>query len=278
MASFKQTQIKPGVTKHRSTAVKVYVDQNIAVNDILSVTGVQGDFMKVAKADANGVVTLNDSLLYIADYAAADGSYTPVALPWKVVVGVNTSASAIGAPVFLSDTAGGFSFTTGSHKVGTVLTVATAANDGTILFAPQSLAATSGSAIGASTSLIQGAGDVDFTITQPAGSVLTDVGIVMTTALAGSSGDVVVSVGTSVGGEQICADTNWMSGHGDIPIGTSLQVASGSQGEGAASLTFVTDSAVLYTAGTSRVIHIQVTNSANVSAGIARPYIKFERL
>jgi len=146
MAEFKQSQIKPGVTKHRSNAVKVYVDGGCAANDILAVTGVQGDFMKVAKADADIGVTLNGGLLFVADYAAADGDYTPVALPFKVVVGVDTSSSSIGAPVYLSATAGSFAFTAGTVglKVGSVLTAATAANNGTILLAPQAMPTTGG--------------------------------------------------------------------------------------------------------------------------------------
>ena len=40
--------------------------------------------MSVAKADANGAVTLNSSLLFVADFAGASGEYLPLALPWKV--------------------------------------------------------------------------------------------------------------------------------------------------------------------------------------------------
>ena len=146
MASFKQTQIKPGVTKARSSAVKVYCGAAVTANDILSVTGAQGDFMKVAPADADIGVTLNGGPLFVADYTAASGDYTPVALPWKVVVGVDTSTSSIGAPIYLSATAGSFAFTAGTVglKVGTVLTAATAANDGTIILAPQAMPTTGG--------------------------------------------------------------------------------------------------------------------------------------
>ena len=277
MAKFKQDQIYPGVTKTRTNAIKVYCSEAIAAGDIISVIGVQDDFMSVAKADANGAVTLNSSLLYVADYAGASGDYTPLALPWKVVTGINTASGTIGDPVYLSDTAGGVSLTTGSIKVGTVLTVATS---GTAIIAPGAMVSTSGTAYGPSTSLIDGsAKNTDFEITQPAGTVLTDIGVVMTTALAGSSGDSVVSVGTSAGGQQICANTDWMSSHTDIPIGTSLQVASAVQGEGGVSLTFVNDSSTgpQYTA-TARTVHIRIANSAEVTAGVARAYIKFERI
>jgi hypothetical protein len=71
MAKFKQTQVRPGVTKTRSNAIKVYCSEAIAENDILVVTGVQGDFLQVAKADADGAATLSNALLFVADYAAA---------------------------------------------------------------------------------------------------------------------------------------------------------------------------------------------------------------
>jgi hypothetical protein len=145
MAKFKQEQIIPGVTKSRSNAVKVYCSEAIAAGDIISVVGVQDDFLSVAKADANGAVTLNGSLLFVADFAAASGEYLPLALPWKLVTssGLDTSASSIGQPVYLSDTAGGLSLTAGTVglKIGTVMTVATS---GTVLLAPQGMATTGG--------------------------------------------------------------------------------------------------------------------------------------
>ena len=145
MAKFKQEQIIPGVTKSRTSAVKVYCSDDIAAGDIISVVGVQGDFLSVAKADGNGSVTLNGSLLFVADFAGATGEYLPLALPWKLVTssGLNTSASSIGQPVYLSDTAGGLSLTAGTVglKIGTVMSVATS---GTVLLAPQGMASTGG--------------------------------------------------------------------------------------------------------------------------------------
>jgi hypothetical protein len=271
---FKQTQIYPGVTKHRTNAVTVYCDGAVTANDILSVTGVQGNHMKVAPADANGAVTLNNSLLYVADYAAASGAYTPVAIPWKVVVGVDTSSATIGDPVYLSDTAGSFSLTTGSIKIGTVLTAATAANDGTILLAPQSITSTGGIAYGAATTMIgSGAQDVAISITQPAGTVITDAGCVLTTATVGSQ-STNVKFGTALDGAEICAAKAFISS-GVGAIGSSIAV-SGAQGEGATALTFVADAA-LYTAA-ARTIYFRSENDGTLTAGVIRPFIKFERI
>ena len=103
MASFKQSQIKPGVTKHRSNAVKVYIGTGgCAANDILVATGVQGDFLSVVAAD-NTDLTKCRGPFFVADYAAAAGEYTAVALPMKVVTGVDTSdAAQVGDAVYLS--------------------------------------------------------------------------------------------------------------------------------------------------------------------------------
>ena len=103
MASFKQSQIKPGVTKHRSNAVKVYIGTGgCAANDILVATGMQGDFLSVVAAD-NTDITKCRGPFFVADYAAAAGEYTAVALPMKVVTGVDTSdAAQVGDAVYLS--------------------------------------------------------------------------------------------------------------------------------------------------------------------------------
>jgi hypothetical protein len=273
MAKFKQDQIRPGVTKHRSNAVKVYCDGAVAANDILSVTGMQGDFLKVAPADANGAVTLNNSSLFVADYAVASGNYTSVALPWKVVVGVDTSSATIGDSVYLSDTAGSFSLTTGSIKIGTVLTSATAANDGTILLAPQGMVSNDGTIYGAATSMIgSGANDIEVQLTQPAGTVITDIGHVTTTATVGSA-NITVRVGTASDGQEVIADVVYVSS-GVSAIGESMQVGNASQGEAGNAMSIVAKFP-LYTA-TARTIYYRFQNSATITAGVIRPFLKIE--
>ena len=275
MAKFKQDQIIPGVTKTRSNAVKVYCSGAVAANDIISVVGAQGEFMSVSPADANGAVTLNSSALFVADFAGASGEYLPLALPWKVVTGVDTSSASVGDAVYLSDTAGSYSLTAGSIKVGTVLTSATAANDGTILFAPQSMVSTGGTIFGAATSMVgTGANDVEVEITQPAGTVITDIGHVTTTATVGSA-NIIVRVGTASDGEEVIADSNYVSS-GVSAIGESMQVANGSQGEAGAAMTLVAKFPV-YTAA-ARTLYYRFQNSATITAGVIRPFIKFERV
>ena len=146
MASFKQSQIKPGVTKHRSNATKVYMGAACAANDILVATGVQGDFMSVVLATPDDLTKCRGPF-FVADYAASAGEYTPVAIPSKVVTGVNTSAALVGDPTWL-DVATPGGVVTGAIpaavaaaaafqlavKVGRVLKVGTA--DGAYLLEP----------------------------------------------------------------------------------------------------------------------------------------------
>ena len=101
MASFKQTQIKPGVTKHRSNAIKVYCAEAVSANDVIVATGSQGDFMSVVPAKATEITECRGPF-FVADYAAAAGEYTPVAIPMKVLTSQVTNGSAIGDAVWLS--------------------------------------------------------------------------------------------------------------------------------------------------------------------------------
>ncbi len=93
MAKFKQDQIIPGVTKTRSNAVKVYCAAPIAADDIIVATGMQGDFLSVEPAD-NTSLTKSRGPFFVADFAGATGEYLPLALPYKVITGKNTSAAA----------------------------------------------------------------------------------------------------------------------------------------------------------------------------------------
>ena len=271
MAKFKQDQIIPGVTKTRSNAVKVYCSGAVAANDLISVVGASGDFMSVSPADANGAVTLNNSLLYVADFAGASGEYLPLALPWKVVVSVDTSSATIGDPVYLSNTPGSVLLPGGSLKVGTVLT---AAASGTILLAPQGMVSNSGIAVGPSTTMIGvGAVDIAISLTQPAGTVLVDAGCVLTAATVGV-GNTDVKFGTALDGSEICAAVALISGAVGA-VGSAITVG-GAQGEGAVALVFAAN-ASLYTSA-ARTIYFRAENSATITAGTIRPFIKFERI
>ena len=108
--TIKQSQVSAGVTKCRAQAITVKCGEAIAANDILVSAGwdPNNNVMTVAKADANNIEKCRGPF-FVADYAADSGAITPVALPWKILTGLNTSGGAIGDAVWLDfATAGGY--------------------------------------------------------------------------------------------------------------------------------------------------------------------------
>jgi hypothetical protein len=103
----KQQQIFPGVNRSRAQAVKVTTSEAIAAGDIIVGTGFSSGVMTVHKADANDAAKCQGPF-FIADYGAASGVTTDLAIPWKIVTGVNTATFTVGSPVWLSTTAGGY--------------------------------------------------------------------------------------------------------------------------------------------------------------------------
>jgi hypothetical protein len=116
--------------------------------------------------------------------------------------------------------------------------------------------------------------DVAMNLTQPAGTVLTDVGIIATAATVGT-GTSVIRVGTADDGQELCADKDFCAS-GVVAIGQSMSVINGSQGEGAESLAFVS-AAPMYSAA-SRTIYIKSQNTATLTAGTFITYIKFMKI
>ena len=116
--------------------------------------------------------------------------------------------------------------------------------------------------------------DVEVEITQPAGTIITDLGHVATTATVGSA-NIVVRVGSASDGEEIIADANFVTS-GVAAIGTGMQVCNASQGEGGAAMTLVAKFP-LYTAA-ARTIYYRFQNSATITAGVIRPFLKIEHV
>ena len=127
----------------------------------------------------------------------------------------------------------------------------------------------------ATAALGSGAQDAEMTVVQPAGTVLVDVGVVLKVAIAGSSGDINVKVGTADDGAQICAAAALMSSDTAANIGSMISV-SGASSEGAAALAFVAE-APLYTAS-ERTLFIRAEQSATVTAGEYTPFIRFIKI
>ena len=122
MAKFKQSQILPGVTNHRTQALLVHCADDLKEGDILYAAGVHdGTHLSVGRADAaSGSGELKRSgPLWVADYDAAAGDITPVAVPMKImsVPTPSTGEVAIGDSIFLKN--GGVSGATTDRSAGT---------------------------------------------------------------------------------------------------------------------------------------------------------------
>ena len=127
-----------------------------------------------------------------------------------------------------------------------------------------------GIVLSSTTSIIGGADDYDASLTQPANTIIVEVGLVSTTAGDGS-GNVTVDFGTSAGGEEIVANTGIVSSAvWAVSTGAST---GGLVPEGASALAFVAAGAVHTTA--ARTITCSVTTSATQGAGAYRAWLKY---
>ncbi len=121
-------------------------DGALVVNDVVIVSGVSGDRLKFTKADANAA-NKRAGLMGIADHAAPDGGSVRIVSHKIITTAIDTSGSALGAPVYLSDTAGGhvISAPTEDVIIGNVLSLH--ATTGQVVIAPaQCIGAVSGQA------------------------------------------------------------------------------------------------------------------------------------
>ena len=109
---WKQSQIYAGVDRLRSNAIRVKCGETIAQDDILCITDsttAANGCVTVGKADAN-ILTRCRGPFFVADFGGLLNEIVPIALPWKVIKSVNTSAATqVGDAVWLSAaTSGGY--------------------------------------------------------------------------------------------------------------------------------------------------------------------------
>jgi len=103
MANLKQKFIKPGRDFNYSEGVKVKATAAVYADQIVYVDGSDGPFLTVSPADADAAFPAGpNGRLMIAKHNIAAGSYG-IVLPWKLVTNFDTSAGAVGDPVFLAD-------------------------------------------------------------------------------------------------------------------------------------------------------------------------------
>lgn len=112
MGRIKQRQVLPCVDKQRSAAVKVKASEDLAANDIIMATGISGAHMTVEQADIDNFTEIGGTL-WVADYAVDSGTTAATAVPWKLLTSIDTDTlgTAVGQPVYLSDTEGGYLIT-----------------------------------------------------------------------------------------------------------------------------------------------------------------------
>ena len=133
---------------------------------------------------------------------------------------------------------------------------------------------TRGVARSAATSTIgSGAHDVELNFTQPAGTVLTDFGVVAVAATVGSA-NILVKVGTTDDGDEISGASPAMVSGGVAAVGTVISLVSAA--EGAAKLV-IADNQALYTA-TARTIFVRAEISGTNTAGTLQSFGKFVKL
>lgn len=112
-------------------------DEDLAENDVVIATGVDGDRIKFSKADSNAA-NLRLGLMGIADHAADDGNKIRVVTHKVITTSINTSGSTLGAPVYLGETPGAhvIAAPTNDICIGNVLTLA--ASGAKVVLAPSS--------------------------------------------------------------------------------------------------------------------------------------------
>ena len=156
--------ILPGTKTPGKNFLRFRATGTVATGNVVSCTGVNGAFLKAARASAAVAADVRGPL-YMAAGPAASGSDFQ-AISQGVIENVDTSAGALGDPVFLS-TAGGFSLTAVgfTRRIGTIIVVGT--TDGQILF-DGGLSA--GSTIKSGIAAVAGAVNVTVTAATLAGS------------------------------------------------------------------------------------------------------------
>lgn len=136
-SDMKGRRIKPGTINAPKWDEVGYSASAIAVGDLLKVVDVVGNYLQMAKADGDDASDVHGQLYVAMSKAAAAGQHFKIAR--QAVVTFTTTGQAVGDPVYMSATAGGYSFTpVGSHrKVGHVIKVGDSTT-GKILVSPGS--------------------------------------------------------------------------------------------------------------------------------------------
>lgn len=108
MGTFPQSDVRPATNIPWASAIEVVATAAVTKDDIVVTDGLDRGLMKVSPADADAT---GPGRLYVATGGAVAGEKLFV-VPWKLIIDVDTSgASAVGDPVYLNTTAGGWTAT-----------------------------------------------------------------------------------------------------------------------------------------------------------------------
>ena len=123
-----------------------------------------------------------------------------------------------------------------------------------------------------------GAGNVDTSVTIPAGSAIVSLGIVFTSALTlNSAANVGLAVGTSAGGEQFVAATVVASSATAAAAEGAVIATTGASTEGTNALAFAANAVQRFAA--EQVVHFRLSNDAqNITAGTAVGFVEFTKI
>lgn len=124
------------------------------------------------------------------------------------------------------------------------------------------------------TSMVKnGAGDDRLEVKLPAGALVLDAGIVVTTGITISGvANLSVKVGTQIDGAEIAVAANLISANTTSAAGKAISLDA--SGEGAATLSMVAD-AVMHSSD-ARTIHITVAHDANnITAGACKGFVRY---
>jgi len=138
MRPIAQDEVGPATAEPWASAIYFrLMSGSCSKNDLIQLEDESNGIEGGVQADASAVATAKGKLVVTVDAIASGDGSTFTALPWRLIPGVDTSGAAENDPVYLSDTAGGWSLSPGTvpRVVGRVRKVDASA--GIILLDPQ---------------------------------------------------------------------------------------------------------------------------------------------
>ena len=123
-----------------------------------------------------------------------------------------------------------------------------------------------------------GAGNVDTSVTIPAGSAIVSLGVVFTDALTlNSAANVGIVVGTSTGGNQLVTATVVASSATAAAAAGAAIATTGANCEGTNALAFAANAVQRFAA--EQVVHFRLSNDGNnITAGTAVGFVEFTKI